>query len=135
MSITDELAAKLATTNVEQDFVDDQIRQVAVNATLEAMAIRGDRNRFTVEDSRMANAIFRILSHTVPANIHKDDIGLVPSAQVAPNRTVVAVAKVVAAPAAVVVQQEPPQQNQNGDGSAGIVGQTAVEEALKTQTS
>lgn len=93
MSMTDELAAKLAASTDQQVMIDDHLRAVAFNATLEAMDVHG-RNRFTVEDSRMANSIFRILSHAKPANMHKDDIGLVPSAQVSPDSTVARIARV-----------------------------------------
>ena len=93
MSTTDELAAKLAAAGAQQDMIDDHLRAVAFNATLEAMDVHG-RSRFTVEDSRMANSIFRILSHAKPANIHKDDIGLVPSAQVTADGTVQRIARV-----------------------------------------
>ena len=92
MSTTDELAAKLAAAGAQQDMIDDHLRAVAFNATLEAMDVHG-RNRFTVEDSRMANSIFRILSHAKPANMHKDDIGLVPSAQVSADKIVAQVAQ------------------------------------------
>ena len=117
MSITDDLAARLNAASAEdkQAYVEDFNRMVSTNAVLATMTLHG-RDRFVLEDSKMAGAIHRILMHAEPANTHKDDIGLVPSAQVLPNKVVEQVSKVTAiAPAGFALNNGQGGEQQPGE--------------------